>query len=199
MDPRSEVLTGIVRRTQRTGATARRVERAEVAFVKNRREEWWECPNRSCGAEILFLMIGRAPNGADPTCFCGSTMKRAVRTRRRRGRSSRDGRPGASETPGCDRASTHPPPQHPSPKPREPSAQSANSLARSRRCESPGVTESDGSAARMMDALKQTGMLAGYRDAPRDGSKTTIELAAGVILCSSAVTLLYALGKRDEK
>lgn len=59
--------------------------------------------------------------------------------------------------------------------------------------------ESDGSAPRMMDALKQTGMLAGYRDAPRDGSKTTIELAAGVILCSSAVTLLYALGKRDEK
>src|SRR6202041_2014321 len=87
------------------------LKRAEVAFVKKRREEWWECPNRFCGAQILFLMIGPAPNRADPTCFCGSTMQRVVRTRRRRYRSSEAGRSDANDTRECQCGSTHPPPQ----------------------------------------------------------------------------------------
>jgi hypothetical protein len=64
------------------------LKRAEVAFVKKRREELWECPNRFCGAQILFLMIGPTPKCADPTCFCGSTMQRVVRARGRRNRSN---------------------------------------------------------------------------------------------------------------
>ena len=52
--------------------------------MKKRREELWECPNRFCGAQILFLMIGPTRNCADPTCFCGSTMQRVIRTRGRR-------------------------------------------------------------------------------------------------------------------
>ena len=137
--PRSEVQTGIVGRTRQTGASRGALKRAEVAFVKNRREEWWECPNRICGAEILFLMVGRVSNGADPTCFCGSTMQRTVRARGRRVRSSRNGAPSASETPGCDRASTHPPPQ-----PLAPSDQSGNSPVRSRRCASPEIARTTG-------------------------------------------------------
>jgi hypothetical protein len=86
------------------------LKRAEVAFVKNRREEWWECPNRSCGAQILFLMIGPAPNGDDPTCFCGSMMKRVVKTRGQRHRSAKDCETNISDSPGCERASHHPPP-----------------------------------------------------------------------------------------
>ena len=78
------------------------LKRAEVAFVKNRREEWWECPNRSCGAQILFLMIGPAPNGDDPTCFCGSMMKRVVKTRGQRHRSAKDCETNISDSPGCD-------------------------------------------------------------------------------------------------
>src|ERR1700685_69234 len=86
------------------------LKRAEVAFVKNRREEWWECPNRSCGAEILFLMIGSAAQRA-PTCFCGTTMQRIVKTRGRRDLSFKDRTNNASHSPGCERASTHPPPR----------------------------------------------------------------------------------------
>ena len=86
------------------------LKRAEVAFVKNRREEWWECPNRSCGAQILFLMIGPAPNGDDPTCFCGSMMKRVVKTPGRRHRSAKDSEINTSDSRGCERASNHPPP-----------------------------------------------------------------------------------------
>jgi hypothetical protein len=55
--------------------------------VKKRREEWWECPNQFCGAQILFLMLGPSLNRADPTCFCGSAMRRVIRTRGRRYRS----------------------------------------------------------------------------------------------------------------
>jgi hypothetical protein len=86
-NPPSEGLTGIVRRTRWTGPSARSAERAEVAFVKKRHEEWWECRNQVCGAQILFLMLGAAPNRAGPTCFCGSTMQPVARTRRRRYRS----------------------------------------------------------------------------------------------------------------
>jgi len=39
-------------------------------------EEWWECTNRMCGHTIQFVTLGRGPNKANPTCFCGSSMKR---------------------------------------------------------------------------------------------------------------------------
>jgi hypothetical protein len=39
-------------------------------------EEWWECTNLMCGHTIQFLALGSGPNGANPTCFCGSSMKR---------------------------------------------------------------------------------------------------------------------------
>jgi hypothetical protein len=45
--------------------------------VKNRMEEWWECVNRACGCEILFLMLGQVQGQTNPTCFCGSIMKRS--------------------------------------------------------------------------------------------------------------------------
>jgi hypothetical protein len=57
--------------------------------VKKRHEEWWECRNQICRAQILFLMIGPAANRADPTCFCGSTMLPVAKTRRRRYRSNK--------------------------------------------------------------------------------------------------------------
>jgi|HubBroStandDraft_5_1064220.scaffolds.fasta_scaffold84488_2 hypothetical protein len=65
----------------------------------------------------------------------------------------------------------------------------------------------------MMEALKQTGMLAvllllsegffvlsgalGHGDVP--AAKSTAEFVASAILCTSAVMLLYSLGTRDEK
>jgi hypothetical protein len=79
--------------------------------VKKRREEWWECPNLCCGAQILFLMIGPAPNRANPSCFCGSTMLRVVRMRRRRGRPKENHAVRANDTSDRERASTHPPPE----------------------------------------------------------------------------------------
>jgi hypothetical protein len=39
-------------------------------------EEWWECTNRMCGHTIQFLTLGGGPNSANPTCFCGSSMRR---------------------------------------------------------------------------------------------------------------------------
>ena len=45
--------------------------------MKNRNEEWWECANRACGCEIIFLMLGQLPGQTNPTCFCGSIMKRS--------------------------------------------------------------------------------------------------------------------------
>jgi hypothetical protein len=81
---RSDGLSGIVRARTPQGHRRDALKRAEVAFVKKRREQWWECPNRFCGAQILFLMIGPAPDRVGPTCFCGSTMQRVARTRRRR-------------------------------------------------------------------------------------------------------------------
>jgi hypothetical protein len=39
-------------------------------------EEWWECKNRMCGHKIQFVTLGSGPNRANPTCFCGSSMKR---------------------------------------------------------------------------------------------------------------------------
>jgi hypothetical protein len=75
--------------------------------------------------------------------------------------------------------------------------------------------ESDGSTAPVMESLKQTGMLVvlvllsegffvlsggqWHGDASRTKAATTMEFAGGVILCSSAVMLLYSLGTRDEK
>ena len=75
--------------------------------------------------------------------------------------------------------------------------------------------EGDGSAPRMMEAPKQTGMLAvlvllsegfftlsgawGQGEAPVTKSMAGVEFVAGAILCASAVTLLYSLGTRDEK
>jgi hypothetical protein len=38
-------------------------------------EEWWECTNLMCGHTIQFLALGSGPNGANPTCFCGSSMR----------------------------------------------------------------------------------------------------------------------------
>jgi hypothetical protein len=67
----------------------------------------------------------------------------------------------------------------------------------------------------MMEVLTQTGMLAvlvllsegvfvlsgalGHGDAPAIKSTARVEFVAGVILCTLAVTLLYSLGRRDEK
>jgi hypothetical protein len=84
----------------------RALKRAEVAFVKKRREEWWECPNRLCGAQILFLMIGPAPDRVGPTCFCGSTMQRVARTRRRRYGSREARRPDTNDARECKCDST---------------------------------------------------------------------------------------------
>jgi hypothetical protein len=39
-------------------------------------EEWWECTNRMCGQRIPFVTLDSGPNRANPTCFCGSSMKR---------------------------------------------------------------------------------------------------------------------------
>ena len=44
--------------------------------MQKRNEEWWECTNRMCGHKIQFLTLGSGPNRANPTCFCGSSMKR---------------------------------------------------------------------------------------------------------------------------
>lgn len=52
--------------------------------MKKKHEEWWECPNQRCGAEILFFMLGPSPVRAQPTCFCGSPMRRVVKLRGRR-------------------------------------------------------------------------------------------------------------------
>jgi len=60
--------------------------------VKKRRQEWWECPNHFCGAQILFRMVGPTPTRIDPTCFCGSTMLRVALTRGQRSGSSEHGR-----------------------------------------------------------------------------------------------------------
>lgn len=67
----------------------------------------------------------------------------------------------------------------------------------------------------MMEALKQTGMLAvlvllsegffvlsgafGHGDVPVSKSTAKVEFVAGASLCTSAVMLLYSLGRRDEK
>jgi hypothetical protein len=42
-------------------------------------EEWWECTNRICGHKIQFVTLSIGPNRANPTCFCGSSMKRPYR------------------------------------------------------------------------------------------------------------------------
>ena len=39
-------------------------------------KEWWECTNRMCGHKIQFVTLDSGPNRANPTCFCGSSMKR---------------------------------------------------------------------------------------------------------------------------
>ena len=39
-------------------------------------KEWWECTNRMCGHKIQFVTLDNGPNRANPTCFCGSSMKR---------------------------------------------------------------------------------------------------------------------------
>lgn len=52
--------------------------------MKKRLEQWWECPNQGCGAEILFLMLGPGAVQVEPTCFCGSPMRRADKSRARR-------------------------------------------------------------------------------------------------------------------
>jgi hypothetical protein len=44
--------------------------------VENRNEEWWECTNLACGQTIQFVMIVEGYAKANPTCFCGSGMKR---------------------------------------------------------------------------------------------------------------------------
>jgi hypothetical protein len=41
--------------------------------VEENIEEWWECTNRMCGQKIQFVTLDK---GANPTCFCGSSMKR---------------------------------------------------------------------------------------------------------------------------
>jgi len=38
--------------------------------------EWWECTNHMCGQKIQFVTLGIGPNRPNPTCFCGSSMKR---------------------------------------------------------------------------------------------------------------------------
>jgi hypothetical protein len=43
-----------------------------------RREEWWECPDPSCGAQIQFLMVGPTSDRIDPSCFCGNKMRRVL-------------------------------------------------------------------------------------------------------------------------
>jgi hypothetical protein len=103
---RSDGLSGIVRARIAQGHRRRALKRAEVAFVKKRREEWWECPNRLCGAQILFLMIGPAPDRVGPTCFCGSTMQRVARTRRRRYGSREARRPDTNDARECKCDST---------------------------------------------------------------------------------------------
>ena len=45
-------------------------------FMQKSNEEWWECTNRMCGHKIQFVALGIGPNRANPTCFCGSSMKR---------------------------------------------------------------------------------------------------------------------------
>jgi hypothetical protein len=72
--------------------------------VKKRHEEWWECPNPFCGAQIFFLMIGTASNRAAPTCFCGSTMQPVARTRRRRYRSDKACHPDTNDARERERA-----------------------------------------------------------------------------------------------
>jgi hypothetical protein len=72
--------------------------------VKKKHEEWWECPNQFCGAQILFLMIGTASNRVDPTCFCGSTMQPVARTRRRRYRSDKACCPDKNDARECEHA-----------------------------------------------------------------------------------------------
>jgi hypothetical protein len=58
--------------------------------VKKRNEEWWECPNQGCGAEILFRMLAPGAVRAEPSCFCGSPMRRAGKSRGRRPLSMRE-------------------------------------------------------------------------------------------------------------
>jgi hypothetical protein len=41
------------------------------------RNEAWECSDPACGQHIQFLMLDRVPDRADPTCFCGSNMRRS--------------------------------------------------------------------------------------------------------------------------
>jgi hypothetical protein len=75
----------------------------------------------------------------------------------------------------------------------------------------------DRSAARMIESLKQAGMIVvlvllseglfvlsgastpGQRKPSSAKSTITLEFVAGAILCSSALMLLYSLGTRDEK
>ncbi len=45
--------------------------------MKQRNEESWECANRACGCEIIFLMLGQVPSKTNPTCFCGCAMRRS--------------------------------------------------------------------------------------------------------------------------
>lgn len=44
--------------------------------MENRNEEWWECTNLLCRQTIQFVMIVEGSAKANPTCFCGSGMKR---------------------------------------------------------------------------------------------------------------------------
>jgi hypothetical protein len=98
-----------------------RLRRAEVALVKKRREEWWECPNQFCGTQIFFLMLGPNPGRADPTCFCGSEMRRVVKTRGQRYGSSGVLGTAANVRRATESASTHPPPTRKGAKEQSPS------------------------------------------------------------------------------
>ena len=40
------------------------------------RGQKWHCANPSCGAEIVVTESSRGPRAAQPTCGCGSKMKR---------------------------------------------------------------------------------------------------------------------------
>ncbi len=75
--------------------------------------------------------------------------------------------------------------------------------------------KSDRSPAGMIETLKQAGMLvvlvllseglfvlggaSRNGDTHRSKPTATMEFVAGIVLCSSAVILLYSLGTRDEK
>jgi hypothetical protein len=65
-------------------------------------EEWWECTNRMCGHTIQFLTLDSGPDRANPTCFCGSSMKRPyVRPRYSEYSAGSDVDPGASRGAGA--------------------------------------------------------------------------------------------------